>query len=633
VPGEVFPLFNFGGGLIPVAAIGAAGNANRIATFTNWDYILNFTNIHGKHTLKYGGQHSRFGGNDHSRQTPSGNWVSNGQYTRGITATGAPVANTGANLADFLLGRLSSITSAVSPSIGRRIQGYGGYIQDDWRVTPRLTLNIGLRYDIETPAYEVAGRMNSFDPWVRNPAAGTGDIPANAIGVIIFPNRNGRGEYLWNWNKLNFAPRFGFALRPFGNNNTVVRGGFGMFFGDAYDREIIQQLRLGFGTTYTARIPVPTTLKDGLPVGALDDVPESQLTPKFGTRGTLFEASQIQFLSPTRKTPYNMNFNLTVQHQWKGLLFEIAGLGNLGRQAIFGNINLNHIPPSLLAQTNVPSRLRRPWTAYGSDATQIQILAPNWGLSNYFGLTFKSERRYQNGLGWVVSYSFTRWIDNLLSQGTPLGDNDQIQNIYDLKSERSLSTNCAPHRLAFSPIYDLPFGKGRHWLQRGPLSHLAGGWQIAMIGTLQSGSPFGVLVLNGPTNLLGDNSDGTNLRPNLVPGQELYASTKGSPAIGVRGRDWLNPAAFANPAQYTFGNASRTLPKVLGAPTINFDSLLAKNFRVGERWRAQFRWEMFNMTNTPNWAPPNDTFGGTSFGVITSASSRRIMQLGLKLYF
>src|SRR5262249_957883 len=103
VPGEVFPLFNFGGGLIPVNAIGAAGNGNPIATFPNWDYILNFTDIHGRHTLKYGAQNSRFGGNDHSRQTPSGNWVSNGQYTRGITATGAAVANTGANLADFLL--------------------------------------------------------------------------------------------------------------------------------------------------------------------------------------------------------------------------------------------------------------------------------------------------------------------------------------------------------------------------------------------------------------------------------------------------------------------------------------------------------------------------------------------------
>jgi len=249
------------------------------------------------------------------------------------------------------------------------------------------------------------------------------------------------------------------------------------------------------------------------------------------------------------------------------------------------------------------------------------------------GFTFKSERRYQNGLGWVIAYSFTRWIDNELSQGTPLGDNDQIQNIYDLKNERSLSTNDAPHRLVLSPIYDLPIGKGRRWLQRGILSQIVGGWQIGMIGTLQSGSPFGTTVLNGPLNLLGDNSDGTILRTDLVAGQPLYASDKGSPASGVRGLDWLNPAAFANPAPFTFGNASRTLPQVLGPGLINFDSLLAKNFRVGEQWRAQFRWEMFNMTNTPNWGNVNDNLGGASFGAITSASSRRIMQLGLKLYW
>jgi hypothetical protein len=633
VPGEAFPLFNFGGGLVPVAAIGAAGNANRIASFTNWDYIANFTDIRGKHTLKYGGQYSRFGANDHSRPSPGGTWVSNGQYTRGITASGAAVANTGANLADFLLGRLSSITASVSPSIGRRFQEYGAYIQDDWRITPRLTLNIGLRYDTENPAYEVDGRMNNFNPWAPNPLAGTGDIPAGAIGVVTFPNLNGQGKYLWNWNKLNFAPRFGFAWRPFGTNDTVVRGGFGIFFGDSYDREIIQELRLGFGTTYTARIPVPTVLKDGLPAGALDDVPVSQLTPSFGVRGTPFETSQIQYLDPNRKTPYNINFNLTIQHQWKGVLFEIGGLGNLGRQAIFGNINVNHIPADLLAQTSIPSRLRRPWTAYGSDATQIQILGPNWGLSNYLGFTFKSERRYQNGLGWVVAYSFTRWIDNLISQGTPLGDNTQVQDIYNLKAERSLSTNDAPHRLVLSPIYDLPFGKGRHWLQHGILSQIVGGWQIAMIGTLQSGSPFGTTVLNGTTNLLGDNSDGTVLRTDLVPGQPLYAADKGSPAAGVRGLDWLNPAAFADPAAFTYGNSSRTLPKVLGPGMINFDSLLAKNFRVGERWRAQFRWEMFNLTNTPNWGAVNESLGGTSFGVITTATSRRIMQLGLKLYW
>src|SRR4029078_11364727 len=118
-------------------------------------------------------------------------------------------------------------------------------------------------------------------------------------------------------------------------------------------------------------------------------------------------------------------------------------------------------------------------------------------------------------------------------QGTPLGDNDQIQNIYVLKSERSLSTNTAPHRLVFSPIYDLPFGKGRTWMKHGVLSQIVGGWQVGMIGTLQSGSPFGVTVLNGPTNLLGDNSDGTILRAHLVGGPLRYASTRGCAGGGL----------------------------------------------------------------------------------------------------
>ena len=313
VPGEVFPLFSFGGGLIPVGAIGAAGNANRIASFANWDYVANFTDIHGKHTLKYGGQYSRFNGNDHSRPTPSGNWTSNGMYTRGVNATGGNVANTGTNLADFLLGRLSQITVEVSPSIGRRFQYYAAYLQDDWRITPRLILNFGLRYDTENPAYEVAGRMNNFDPYTPNPLAGTGDIPQGAIGVVTFPNRNGKGKYLWNWNKLNFAPRFGFAWRVFGNNDTVVRGGFGIFYGDAYDREIIQELRLGFGNLYQGRIPVPSRLRDGIQPGVLDDIPVAQLTPTFGVRGTQYEASAIQYLDPQRKTSYSENFNLTIQ--------------------------------------------------------------------------------------------------------------------------------------------------------------------------------------------------------------------------------------------------------------------------------------------------------------------------------
>lgn len=632
LPGEVFPRFNFNGGTVGVGAIGAAGNANRIATFTNFDYIANFTEVHGAHTLKFGVQFSTFNGNDLSRTSPSGVWSSNGQYTRGVQPNGAVIANTGANLADFMIGRLNSITVQVSPGIGKRIQYYGGYLQDDWRVTPRLTLNLGLRYETETPAYEVAGRTNNFNPYKPNPLAGTGDIPAGAMGVVDFPNRNSNDRYLWNWNKLNFAPRFGFAWRVFGTNDTVVRGGFGIFFGNQYDRQIIQEQRNGFDTNYQGRFPLSTTLSQGIPANALNPIPESALVPTFGTRGTAYPTSVAQYLDPYRKTPYSENFNLTVQHQWKGTLFEVGGLGNLGRQLTFGNININHIRPELLSRTDIPERLRRPITVLDSDQAQVQILSPNWGISNYLAFTFKSERRYSRGLGWTVAYTFTRWIDNLVSYGTPNGDNDQIQNIFNIAGEKSASTNNAPHRLVLSPIFELPFGKNRKWLQSGLLGRIAGGWQLAGLATLQSGSPFGVTVLNGPLNYLGDNSDGTILRADVVS-SNLMSGNAGAPAIGVRGKQWLNPDAFAIPARYTFGNSSRTLPGVNGPGFVSVDAMLARNIGVGERWRAQLRWEAFNLANTPRWGTPNDTVGGASLGTITSAGGRRILQLGAKIYW
>jgi len=636
VAGEVFPRLNFGGGLAPVTEIGAGGNAYRIAAINNWDFAGRFSKVAGAHTFKFGVQHSRFGGNELSRNQPSGVYGFNGRLTAAFNATGGTVANTGLPFADFLLGRINSVDATVAPGYGRRIHYYAGYFQDDWRVTPNLTLNLGIRYETETPMFEVAGRFSSFDPWLPNPLAGTGDIPRGALGVVLFPFRNGEGKYLWNWDKNNFGPRFGFAYRVKGLSTTVVRGGFGLFYGNPYDREIVQQLKAGFGNVYRARSPVPFTLRQGPPLEAFADIPESELTPTYGNRGTRFEASQIQFLDRNRKTPYTINFNLTVQHQWRGTLFEVGYLGNLGRQIIFPNINLNHIPPDLLSRTEIPERLRRPWTVFGSDQPQIQILAPNWGLSAYHAFTLRTERRFREGFSWVLAYTYSKWIDNCVFVGgddATFGDDDQIQNIYDLRNERSLSTNSTPHRLGISPIVDLPFGKGRRWLDRGGiLNAILGGWQVSTLATLRSGAPFGVLVLNGPRDVLGDQADGKNLRPDILSDPNAGVR-RGAPAEGQRGIYWFNPASFQVPARFTHGNVSRTVPRVFGPGSVNFDSLVAKNFRAGERWRVQYRWETFNTFNTPEFNLPNQTLLGGGFGLVTGAGGRRIMQMGLKLYW
>jgi len=641
VGGEVFPRINgIGGGLVPVDVIGAAGNANRFAVFNNFDYDLQFTKMAGIHTLKFGFKHQRFQGNDLSRAWPSGQWGFNGRWTKGYNDKGTAIANTGISYADFLLGRLNTVDARAAPNFGNRAQYYAGYFQDDWKVTRNLTLNIGVRYETETPYTEVAGRQNGFSLWERNPLAGQFGIPEGAIGITTFPNRHGKGKYLWHWDKNNWAPRFGFAWRMFGTDNTVLRGGYGIFFGNPYDRNAAQVARAGFDPLYKARHPIPFQFQDGVPVGAMDDIPESELLPTFGNRGTRFPQSTVQFFAEDRVTPYSQNANLSIQHQVRGWLLEIGVLANLGRQVCFANLNLNHIRPEDLPKlAYTPELLLRPWQAFESDMPQIQIMAPNWGISSAWLGTVKVERRLQNGFGIALAYTYTAWIDNLQFVGgddASFGDNDQIQNLYDLKNERSKSTNSVPHRVVIAPIWDLPFGKARTFGSgwHPVLDGILGGWQLSTIGTIRSGGPFGVNVLDGPLLYLGDASDGKNLRPDLVPGVPMYHPKKGQPRDdGSRGIYWLNAEAFAIPPKYAHGNASRTLPGVLGPAGISFDAMVAKNWRFLERYRLQFRWEMFNFTNTPQWNLPGQSFWNSGFGFIGGAGGRRIMQFGLRLSF
>ena len=640
--GEVFPRFNFAGGRgVPMTAIGAAGNANRIAVFTNFDYEANFTRIAGDHTFKFGAKYTSYQGNEVSRPQPSGNWRSTGHFT-GLwpLAGGGRNNNTGIAFADFMLGHVWNLDTRVAAGIGKRIKYYSGYVQDDWRVTDRLTLNIGMRYETETPVYEVAGRMNGFCQYCPHPLAGQNGIPEGAIGKVLFPNRDGTGKYLWQWDWNNFAPRFGFAYRLNSEGTLVLRGGFGIFFGNPYDRNSIQPGRAGFDNIFRRRGGMDTYLRDGVPEGALDDIPESELHGGFGAQGTRFATSTIQFWDQARELPYSQNFNLTLQTRWKGILWDFGFMGALARHQSWNNININHIRPEDLAAANAPgANLEnfRPWVALAGNQDQIQLFSPNWGISNYYAGTFKSEKRFQNGLGWTVAYTHVQWIDNIrfIGNGDAFGTNYYPQNIYDLRSERSSSGNRLPHRLVLAPIYDLPFGKGRRWGDswHPVLNSIAGGWQLSTVGTLRSGGYVG-LAVQGGGDIRGDNAPGLILRPNLT-GVSAKSPNQGQPADGVIGLQWLNEAAFEEPAPFTLGNASRNLPGIRGPWRLNFDLMLAKNFYWGERWRAQFRWEAYDFTNTPTFLLPNGALNSGNFGLVTGVlpNSRRIMQIGLRITF
>jgi len=632
---DVFPRFNMSNGLVQTTNFGTPGNHNRRAGITTGEIHADFTLIRGPHTLKLGGSHMRFHANEMSRQYASGQFVFQTRFTNGRNAQGGTITNTGMTLADVLLGRLNQVNAEFSQGNARRSYYVAGYFEDNWKATRTLMLNFGLRYEVESPFYEANNRMNNFDPYVLHPLAGTGDIPAGVRGVITFPGRNGYGRRLVHWDRNNFSPRFSFNWRVPGFNNTVVRGGFGIFYGNPYDRNVFQIAGLGFDAVGTVRDPVPFTLQQGLPPGTMVAPREEDLTLSFGARGTKFPISLIQWLDPYRRTQYSENFNLSIQRQWKDILFEVTYLGNLGRKITFPNINLNLIPPNLLSRTEIPARLRRPYPQFDSDRPQIQIVSPNWGLSNYHAFTFKSDKRFSNGLGWLVAYTWSKWIDNCVFTGgddSTWGDDDQVQNIYDLRHERSLSTNHIPHRAVISPVLELPFGRNKKWLNTpGPRDWFFGGWQVSGILTLQTGSPFGVTVVNGPRDLLGDDADSTNLRADLVGNINLPADQKGKPAVGQRGIQWFDPAGFAPPARFTYGNSARTI--MLGPGSVNIDTALSKSFRFFERYRLQFRWEAFNTTNTPSFGLPGSGLGSGGFGIASAGSSDREMQFALKLFF
>ena len=639
--GEAFPRFNFNS-RIPMTGIGA-GYAKRVAAFTNFDYEANFTRIHGDHTLKYGGKYTSFQGNELARPQPSGNWNSRGEYTRKWPERGGGDVNTGVGLADFLLGQVWNLDARVAAPIGKRIKYWSGYFQDDWRVTPRLTLNLGVRYETETPIYEVGGRMNGFCEFCPHPLAGQNGIPEGAIGKVLFPNRDGTGKYLWQWDKNNIAPRFGFAYRLKADSSMVLRGGFGIFFGNPYDRNSIQPGRAGFDNIFRRRNGLNSYLRDGLPAGALDDIPEEELNGGFGAIGTRFPTSTIQYWNEDRVLPYSQNFNLTLQTRWKNTLWEFGLLGALARHQAYNNININQIHPDDLAAANAPGvtaaqkELFLPWTAWAGRADQIQLMSPNWGISNYYAATFKTERRMRNGIGWTISYTHTQWIDNIrfIGNADTFGTNYYPQSVYDLRNERASSASRLPHRVVSAPMYDLPFGHNRRWGKQWPklLNAIAGGWQVSAINMMQSGGYIGTIVQGGQ-NIKGDFSFGHVLRPNLT-GAPFEHPTQSAPTPNFNGAiDWLNPDAFAVPDRFTLGDAARNLPGIRGPWLFDLDMLLAKNFYWGERWRAQFRAEVFSMTNTPHFALPNTSVGAGNFGLITGTyGGRRVMEFGMRITF
>jgi hypothetical protein len=548
--------------------------------------LVNITSLtRGNHTIKFGGEVRKLRTDNIQPQPNNGRFYFNNLFTdqRGF-------ANTGFDYAGFLLGLPYNYQYEMYPGfISPRTSVYALFVQDDIRVTRKLTLNLGLRWD--APLY-----------WnERKNRSGIFDLDA---GQFVQFGTNGFRTTNWEQDYNNFGPRFGFAYSPFTDSKTVLRGGYGMF-------TISQQ---GFGQSGgLPRQPIFADADAGRfnsvdqinPRTTLDRIPYSP-ADKTGSN-----AVSISIYPSKNPNACFQQWNFNVEQQVGTYLFEVGYAGSRGVHLPYGNYNLNAIPVDLAGEAR--GRFIAPYIRYPQFPNGVTVNT-SIGSSSYNSLQVKVERRFANSLGFLAAYTFQKTMaTGDLGYRDPLGNRDL---------DRGIEPNSAPHRFTIAYTYSLPFGPGHRWLTSGPLTYVLGGWEVNGITTLQSGFPLTVTTAQDQCQCRAIN------RPNVSGDPRLTGSEQSLDR-------WFDTSVFSIPAQFTIGNAGRGL--FFGPGLMNFDVNIGKRFvtpMLGEGSNLEFRGEFYNLTNTPYFANPNTTLGQATFGRVTAVSgSPRQIQLALKLNF
>jgi hypothetical protein len=600
----------------------------------------NFTIIRGKHSIKFGADLRKdFFARSQSNQR-------SGVFSFNSTLTGNLLqpAGTGFGLASFMLGAVASATVETDQPVSYYGYSQSYYAQDDWKVTRRLSINLGLRWDWQGSPEETHNRISNFNPFVTNTNDGT-------HGGLQFAGVN-FGKSLVRPGYTDFAPRIGLALDPFGGGKTSIRAGYGIYYPLTFTSIYFPETTPGMNANNTTYLgPGGSTLrpafqlKEGFPYA-----PPLPLGVALGAGG--LEGQTVSWVPPNNRTPYSQQWTLTVQHQLRGgFLLESGYSGNKGTRLPTPNYDLNQLPPqyysmgqallqsvpnpyagkvsgTFSAPTIALQQLLRPYPYYGN----INVTDPRAGSSSYHSALASVEKRMSNGLVLLASFTFGKLINegtSAITSSQANGDQLSLGNAYRLgnfnrRLERALDPTDSAKHFVFSGVYELPFGVGKRWKSSNAvLNSVIGGWQLNTVTTLQDGLP---LVIRGANNFIAD-------RPNST-GQSAAVS---NPTVS----QWFNPSAFVNPSPFTIGNVGRTLPDVRGPGIIGIDFSIFKNTIFHEHWNVQLRAEAFNVINHVNLLEPNGTFvpgsngqniSGT-FGVITAARDPRLLQLGLKLLF
>ncbi len=646
------------GVLTDYADFGAIDPADR--NLYSWSANTTITRLFGRHTIKIGGDYRTIGIKDDQKKGGSGNF----NFTRHFTSVN-PLANgtatSGNAFASFLMGDISGnpanqSTMLQSAAANYFVQYYGAYIQDDFRVSSNLTLNLGVRLEHETGLQEEGDRFTvGFDRTI-NPGGALGNVVVNGNpvrGGLMYAGQNGANTYQGNPPTAKISPRLGIVYSV--NPRTVIRGGYGVYWAP-WNYQFVS------GTSYgQVGFSQETPANQGQFVPTLNfanPFPGGLLPIVGNARGALTNVgSNIEFIDQDKKAPYVQQYSFDINRELPGNIavgFEYSGatgrnLGLGGSNDAF--ININQLDPRHLALgTALTQQVPNPFfglpagqgfSVNSPTITRAQSLRPfpqfgnvlmrqnTGGKNQYHAAIFKFEKRMSQGWGGRVNYTWSRMKDNQFGETNAYSrNNTNMQNAYDLDAEYGLGYLDVPHKLVLSPMFELPFGAGKRWANSGLAAAILGDWTVTSIIAFESGFP---ISLNSSSNGL---ANAFNLVQRVNPGSGSLA-TSGSredrmDPVGL----WLNPAAFVQPGAFNLGTVPRTLDDVRTPHRNNWDFVAVKSMRLGTRARAQLRWEVLNITNTVKTHGPFTAVGAANFGRVDfQRGFMRMTQLMFRLSY
>ncbi|MCL4402929.1 MAG: TonB-dependent receptor [Acidobacteria bacterium] len=624
-------------------ALATAGGPN-IRYDTTHDFASNLTYVQGAHTLRFGGAFRLLRENTHTRRMASGTFTFNGNWTRGPLDS-SPAAPMGQTMAAFLYGLPSGGTFPLTDSYSGQSLLNALYLQDDWKVTSRLTINVGLRYELERPITERFNRsVRSFDMEAASPIAAAAtakyaaspipEIPASAFhvrGGLTFAGVNGQPRGLWDANHGHFLPRIGmaYAIAP----KTVIRSSYGVYFSPYMGTSGQESIQSGYSqnTTFSASPDNGQTYVANL----TDPFPNGFLRPAGSSGGLSTQLGQAaSFFDPKWKAPYVQRWQFNISREFpSSIVAEIGYVGNRGTHSGTDR-EFNAVPAQYLSTAPIRDQdtinylsaaVRNPFypllpgtSLSGTTTTRSQLLRPfpqftsvsattSNGFSWYHSMQARIQKRFSSSF--TASMVFT-WSKMMEARG--------YLNDSDLTPEHVISDQDRPRRLVLTGLWRLPFGRGRRWANSAPavVDRIIGGWQIQGMSEFQSGPALGF----GNSILVANLSD--------------VALPSGERSI----KKWFNTSAFVTKSNLQLGqNIRRMSSRFSGirADGLNqWDLSASKLVPIREKVNLQFRAEFVNAFNHPKFSAPNTNPSNQNFGVITAESQwPRTIQIALKLLF